>query len=75
MTDFFTLKMELLKEEEDCDQAQRMIDHGRKTILGQLPWVKNNLNSHQIELDYKRARIVAARQYIETMERVETVKE
>lgn len=64
MTNVNPLLAEVLVKELELDEAQRMIDHGRKTILGRLPIVRSILNQRQLELDSQRIRIEAAKTYL-----------
>lgn len=55
-------ELEVLTRE--LDEAQRMIDHGRKTILGRLSPVRSYLNHRQLILDSQRIRVEAAKKYL-----------
>ncbi len=48
----------------DCEEAQRMILHGRKTILGKFQPVVAYLNHKQHEYDIKRIQLEAAKKYL-----------
>ena len=55
-------ELEVLSRE--LDEGQRMIDHGRKTFLGNFPPVRAALNRRQLILDVQRIRVDAAKKYI-----------
>lgn len=48
----------------ELDEAQRMIDHGRKTFLGKYSPVRAYLNNRQLTLDVQRIRVEAAKKYL-----------
>ncbi len=48
----------------ELDRAQKMIDHGRKTILGSFPPVRAYLNRAQFDLDTQRLRVDGAKKYL-----------
>lgn len=62
------LLAEVLVAERELNEAQRMIDHARKTLSGRLPFVRSALNEHQLKIDVQRIRIDAAKQYLTSIE-------
>ena len=62
------LLTEVLVRERELDETQRMIAHGRKTILGHFRPVQAYLNRRQLELDVQRIRVNAAKKYLESHE-------
>lgn len=60
--------VEVLAAEDDLNKAQRMIDHGRKTHFGNLPFIRSYLNRRQTEIDVRRIKIEAAKQYLASAE-------
>lgn len=59
--DLFT-ELEVLTRE--LDEAQRMIDHARKTILGRFTPMQAYLNRKQCTLDVQRIRVEAGKKYL-----------
>ena len=48
----------------ELDEVQRMIDHVRKTYLGQHPIMRSALDRRQLLLDSQRIRIEAAKTHM-----------
>ncbi len=59
-------ELEVLTRE--LDEGQRMIDHGRKTIIGNFGPIRAYLNSRQLTLDVQRIRVEAAKKYLADIE-------
>lgn len=64
----YNLLAEVLIAEEDLNQAQRMIDHARKTHIGNFPFVRSALDRRQNSVDVRRIRIKAAKEYLAATE-------
>lgn len=60
-----TLRVELDLASIDLDEAQRIIDHGKKTIAYRLPILKQMIDSRQSEIDFRRRRIQIAYDYLD----------
>lgn len=66
------LLTEVLVAERQLNEKQRMITHGRKTVLGPLPIVKSYLNRRQLEVDVARIRLEAAKKYLNAIIEIES---
>lgn len=66
--DYMTIVNPLLTEvlvlEGELNEAQRMIDHARKTVLGRIPIYRSMLDRRQLTLDSQRLRVNAAITYL-----------
>lgn len=62
------LLAEVLVAERELNEAQRMLDHGRKTILNLFPPIRVALNRRQLKIDVQRIRIEAAKEYLTSIE-------
>jgi hypothetical protein len=62
------LLAEVLVAEDDLNEAQRMIDHARKTYIGNLPFVRSALDRRQVKVDVQRIKIEAAKTYLTAIE-------
>jgi hypothetical protein len=69
MSEIPTLRTELELAELDVNEAQRMLDHTRKTIIGPFPPVKAYLNRRQHEINVRRVKIEAGKRYIADAEK------
>jgi hypothetical protein len=61
----FRAELDVLTRE--LDEAQRMIDHGRKTYFGKFPIIRSMLNSRQLIVDSQRIRVEAAKKNLDVI--------
>lgn len=59
------LKTQVKELDRELDEAQRMIDHARKTRFGRAPIIRSALDRRQHVLDVQRIRVKAAKEYLE----------
>ena len=64
------LLAEVLILERELDEGQRMINHGRKTFIGNFGPVRAYLNRCQFDLDIQRMRVDAAKEYLESTKEI-----